>query len=143
MKETSVFPQEGAEPIDIVTSDGVVDEANSDECVTEILTEEPPEEDKCSKKYKGFMYIKCPECGKVRGFNAKNPTDHYHCDSCGARTEFRDSLVLLWVHCECGKRSKYLTNMEEPVFDINCLECGAPVAVQWNGKKRLYETIRR
>lgn len=143
MKEPSVFPKEGTEPIDVVTSDGDVDEADSDEGVTEILEEEALEEDMGSKKYKGFMYIKCPECGKVRGFNAKNPTDHYHCDGCGTRTEFKDDLVLLWAHCECGKRYKYLTNMEEPIFDINCLECGAPMAVQWNGKKKCYETIRK
>lgn len=129
------------------TVEPTIEEESADKAdISEDVPEnEIPEEEAGdgSKKYKGFMYIKCPECGKIKGFNAKNPTDHYHCDGCGARTEFRDSLVLLWVHCECGKRYKYLTNMEEPVFDINCLECGAPITVQWNGKKRMYETIRR
>ena len=35
-----------------------------------------------------------------------------------------------------------MTNMTDTAFDINCLDCGAPVAVQWNEKKGLYETIR-
>lgn len=111
--------------------------------IPETEAEEYPEAGPGSGKYKGFMYIKCPECGKVKGFNMKKPTDHYHCDCCGERSEFKEPLVPLWVHCECGKGYKYLTNMEEPVFDINCLECGAPVTVQWNGKRRVYETIRR
>lgn len=93
-------------------------------------------------KFKGFLYIKCPKCGKTRGFMSKNPTDHYHCDSCGARSEFDGPLVPLWVNCECGKSFRYFTNMDEPAFDINCLECGTPVAVTWNGKKRMYVTMR-
>lgn len=93
-------------------------------------------------KYKGFMYIKCPECGKIKGFAMKKESDHYHCDSCGARTEFDKPLVPLWVNCECGKRFKYLTNMTEDMFDINCLDCGAPVAVKWNENKQAYETIK-
>lgn len=87
--------------------------------------------------------MKCPECGKEKGFAIKKEkaTDHYHCDNCGARSEFKEPLVPLFVNCECGRRFRYMTNMAEDAFDINCL-CGAPVAVQWNDKKRLYETIR-
>ena len=93
-------------------------------------------------KYKGFMYIKCPVCSKERGTCFKKESDHYHCDSCGSRSEFEKPLVPLWVNCECGKRFKYLTNMTEPMFDVNCLNCGAPVAVKWNKDKQIYETIR-
>lgn len=47
------------------------------------------------------------------------------------------------VNCECGGRFRYMTNMEEPIFDVNCLNCGAPVAIQWNEKKKIYETVQR
>ncbi|WAJ24033.1 hypothetical protein [Lacrimispora xylanolytica] len=93
-------------------------------------------------KYKGFMYIKCPVCGKEKGLCMKKEADHYHCDSCGKRSEFEKPLVPLFVNCECGRRFKYLTNMMESLFDINCLDCGAPVAVKWNEDKQIYETIR-
>ncbi len=93
-------------------------------------------------KYKGFMHIKCPKCGKIKDFYMKKESDHYHCDDCGARTEFEKPLVPLWVHCECGRRFRYLTNMTDPMFDINCLDCGAPVAVKWNENKQVYETIK-
>lgn len=93
-------------------------------------------------KYKGFMYVKCPECGALKGFYTKKESDHYHCDNCGARTDFKNPLVLLWINCECGERFRYWTNMTDPAFDVSCLNCGAPVAVQWNEHKGLYETIR-
>lgn len=93
-------------------------------------------------KYKGFMHIKCPKCGKIKDFYMKKESDHYHCDDCGARTEFVKPLVPLWVHCECGRRFRYLTNMTDPMFDINCLDCGTPVAVKWNENKQIYETIK-
>lgn len=93
-------------------------------------------------KYRGFLYIRCPECGTVRGFHMKKESDHYHCDGCGARTVFDKPLVPLQVRCECGRRFNYLTNLTAPAFDIPCLECGTPVAVQWNEKKELYETIQ-
>lgn len=93
-------------------------------------------------KYRGFLYIKCAECGAAKGFRMKKESDHYHCDNCGARTEFENPLVPLFVNCECGGAFRYLTNMTDPMFDINCLECGTPVAVQWNEHKGLYETIR-
>lgn len=114
--------------------------ANSD------LPEEPTESapadkpDKPIKDYKGFLYIKCESCGNVRGFCAKEPISAHRC-KCGNETELKE-LVPLWVHCECGKRFKYMTNIDEFLFDINCIDCGTPVSVKWNANKRLYETIR-
>ena len=93
-------------------------------------------------KYRGFLYIKCAKCGVAKGFRMKKESDHYHCEICGARTEFDNSLVPLLVNCECGGVFRYQTNMTDPMFDINCLECGAPVAVRWNAHAGLYETIR-
>lgn len=90
--------------------------------------------------YGGFLYIKCPDCEKVKGFCAKTRLSNFRCD-CGSVTKL-DHLVPLYMHCECGRNSRYLTNMEEPAFDIICYDCGNPVAVAWNPKKKQYETIR-
>lgn len=100
----------------------------------------PEEENR--PKYKGFIYARCPECGTARGFCMKKAADHYSCDACGTRTVFENPLVPLQVRCECGRSFRYMTNMTESAFDIPCLECGMPVAVQWNEKKELYETIQ-
>lgn len=107
-----------------------------------ILEEQEDLSESAAPKYKGFVYIKCPVCSKERGLCMKKESNHYHCDGCGSRSEFEKPLVPLWVNCECGKRFKYLTNMTDPMFDINCLDCGAPVAVKWNEDKLVYETIR-
>lgn len=74
-----------------------------------------------SSGYGGYLYIKCPVCGKVKGFCAKTRISNFR--------------------CECGRQARYLTNMEEPEFDITCYDCGAPVAVQWNEKEWMYKTM--
>lgn len=90
--------------------------------------------------YKGFLYIKCQKCGEIKGYCTKYPLKYHQC-ACGAKTELVD-LVPLYISCECGRKFKYQTNMTEKQFDIECLDCGAPVAVHWNEKKKLYEAIR-
>lgn len=92
--------------------------------------------------YKGFLYLKCEKCGSVKGFHSKKPIEGYHCFSCGTDNPFNERLVSVFVKCECGESFHYKTNMKEDVFDMNCLACGSPVAVKWNGKKEVYDTIR-
>lgn len=95
-------------------------------------TEKPEEE------YKGFIYMKCPKCGKVEGFCTKGIRE-YRC-GCGHITPLHD-LKPLYVNCQCGQKFKYMTNMDEDMFDVKCIECGNPVAVLWNSKKMIYQTI--
>ena len=38
-----------------------------------------------SARYGGYLYMKCPACGKTRGFCAKTRLNHYRCE-CGAVT---------------------------------------------------------
>ena len=65
----------------------------------------------------------------------------FHCFKCGADIPFTEELLPLHVNCECGHHFKYMTNMKEKMFDINCIECGNPVAVRYNDKRNSYETI--
>ena len=51
-------------------------------------------------------------------------------------------MVPLYMKCECGRQARYLTNMTETEFDVDCYDCGAPVAVEWNEKKWMYETMK-
>lgn len=90
--------------------------------------------------YSGFLYVKCSHCGKIKAFCTKINIKYYLCRECGRKTDLKD-LVPLYINCECGRRAKYMTNMTDEEFDVNCPECGAPVAVMWNKKKKLYESI--
>lgn len=106
-----------------------------------VVLDVPEEHEKMiSIGYGGFLYIKCPDCGNIRGFCAKARLSNFRCD-CGSVTRL-ENLVPLFLRCECGRNARYLTNMEEPVFDIVCYDCGNPVPVAWNSKKKQYETIR-
>lgn len=90
-------------------------------------------------KYRGFMLIKCAHCGEVKGFNARAELSSYKCD-CGGETPL-GKLHPLTALCECGKRWRYLTNITEDSFEMNCLHCGSPIPVFWNDSKKKYETL--
>ncbi|MBE5703918.1 MAG: hypothetical protein EGS62_06800 [Ruminococcus sp.] len=92
------------------------------------------------KKYSGFLHIRC-KCGAEKSFFTKTGLSFYKCAECGERTEL-NNLKLALLHCECGEHLRYLTNETERMFDLNCLDCGQPVAMKYNEKKKLYETIR-
>lgn len=69
--------------------------------------------------YHGFLYMKCPSCGTVKGFCTKADISSYHCSGCGASFEFSEPLKELTVICECRHRFLYRTNLTDPMFDIN------------------------
>ena len=101
----------------------------------------PEAEDNQFYQYRGFMYIKCPECGEVKGFCYKEEKKGYHCFECHSDMGFSEELKRLYVRCQCGRTSRYMTNMSDGMFDINCIDCGNPVAVKWDDKRQKYETI--
>ena len=113
----------------------------------EIIPESETESEKAYEKldglhqYKGFFYTICPECGDIRGFCSKKEIEGFHCFKCGADVPFTEELLPLYVNCECGHHFKYMTNMKEEMFDINCIDCGNPVAVRYNEKRNSFETI--
>lgn len=92
--------------------------------------------------YRGFLLIRCPECGEIRGFCAKQPITEYTCQNCGEAIPLED-LIPAHVNCgKCGSHFKYMTNIDtdEPV-PFQCLECKAPVDLQMNGKGTAITTI--
>ena len=103
----------------------------------------PPQEPDMTDKpkgYKGFLMIRCKGCGHTRAFYSKYELNWYKCQECGEKTILED-LRPLWANCECGQRAHYYTNVDDPVAEVNCVVCGAPVPVEWNPKKKCYQTI--
>ena len=99
----------------------------------------PPSENE-PERYRGFLLIRCEHCGKVQAYCSKCLITYHKCE-CGHKTDLHD-LKPLYANCECGQRSYYRTNIEDPILDVNCISCGAPVAVEWNAKKKRYGTIK-
>ena len=91
--------------------------------------------------HKGFLYIQCPYCQTERGFCVKETITKNICRGCGSEI-LLENMAPLYVDCECGSHYRYMTNMGEKIFDISCINCGSSVAVNWNARKKLYETIR-
>lgn len=89
--------------------------------------------------YKGFLYIKCEECGLTKGFCVKSTIKESRCD-CGHATHLVD-LKPMYVNCRCGKSFKYLTNLTDSIISMNCIHCGSPVDLEYHDKKRVYQTI--
>lgn len=81
-------------------------------------------EETTPKTYKGFLLIRCAQCGELRGFCAKQPISSYRCATCNGETPLHD-LTSAHIRCKCGKHFKYRTNFEEDVFTYSCLSCGA------------------
>lgn len=92
--------------------------------------------------YKGFIYWKCKKCGAIRGFCLKKESKGIHCMSCGDDSLFEEPLKPLYAKCECGQSFKYMTNMDEEMFDMDCMECGAPIPIKWNAHDMCYQTIK-
>lgn len=92
--------------------------------------------------YKGFIYWKCKKCGAIRGFCLKKESKGIHCMSCGDDSLFEEPLKPLYAKCECGKSYKYMTNMDEEMFDMDCMECGTPIPIKWNAHDMCYQTIK-
>lgn len=90
--------------------------------------------------YKGFLMVKCEECGKVKGFCAKRETYSYRCDACGGVTPL-ENLRPLFMKCKCGKEYKYKTNLTEELFTYDCVNCQAPVDMELNKRGTAYVTI--
>lgn len=92
------------------------------------------------KKYTGFLFIRCQKCGQERGFCAKTPISSAYCRDCGAPTRLRD-LRMIKIWCECGASYRYFTNIQDNAFDMPCLVCEAPVALEWNEHKGRYQPM--
>lgn len=93
---------------------------------------------KYSDGYKGFLYIKCPVCGKTKGFCVKTGITEYGCE-CGHKVQLED-LKPMYVHCDCGKDFKYFTNMDEDTFNYKCINCGDIVKIRMNTRGTAYVT---
>lgn len=91
--------------------------------------------------YTGFLHIRCEHCGKSKTFCTKHQLSYYGCKECGKKTDLKD-LKRAFINCECGGTAGYLTNETAELIELNCINCGMPVALKYNAKKKLYETIR-
>ena len=92
-------------------------------------------------RYRGFLHIKCSHCGEIKSFCAKKPITGYFCKNCKKFTDL-DDLKPLWTKCTCGGYHKYLTNLEDKLFDMECPDCGKFIAMEYDSKRKVYRQIQ-
>lgn len=82
--------------------------------------------------WKGFLILRCPDCGEVRSFFSRDRITSNRC-SCGCVYDLED-LLPAHVHCgKCGKYLKYRTNINyDYPITVDCLGCHAPIDLQLN-----------
>ena len=94
-----------------------------------------------SRGYTGFLHIRCEHCGKTKTFCTKHQLSYYGCKECGKKTDLKN-LKLAFINCECGGSSKFFTIVTAELSELNCIIWRMPVPLNYNAKKKLYETIR-
>lgn len=88
--------------------------------------------------YKGFLYIKCQSCGKIKDFCAKETITEVKC-SCGGKIPLKN-LRPMYVKCDCGKDFRYFTNMTDDRFACKCINCSSRVKIRMNTRGTAYVT---
>lgn len=97
----------------------------------------PPTIDESAKLgYKGFLLVKCADCGSIWGFCSKAVTIKAKC-RCGSET-LLSGLKPAYLECKCGSHYKYMTNITDEQFTYKCLSCGAPVDMVLNKNGTAY-----
>lgn len=90
--------------------------------------------------YKGFLLIRCEECGAVEAYCAKKETYAFRCRKCKAQTPL-EKLRPAYMRCKCGEEFRYKTNITDKQLVHTCISCGAPVDMELNRRGTAYVTV--
>lgn len=103
-----------------------------------------PEPEKAGEKpgwYKGFLRVKCEDCGQVDAFCAKKATSSHICRGCGHRTALWAMRKLNFT-CKCRKTFAYQTNERDSRVTVECLDCGRSNELLWRANKGSYVSAK-
>ena len=90
---------------------------------------------------KGFVLLRCPECGNRFHFFLKDYQAVISC-KCGCKIDLTDPTLARYEYT-CSKCSRKLygwTNEEEPELEDRC-QCGEPVKMVWSKKDKRYTDV--
>ena len=105
-----------------------------------VITPKTPADRYNRDGYTGFLIIKCRQCGDEHPFCTKTPMKNSTCSKCGATTDL-NGMRPAYIHCECGRDFRYMTNIQDKSFTYTCFQCGSPVEMELNGKGNAFITV--
>lgn len=87
--------------------------------------------------------VECDDCGKLTFLNRNTCKDEMiTCVNCKHDIEIDESMVApAEYECECGERYRLGVHSVSDTVSINCRNCGTPIDLTWNKKKRRYEKM--
>ena len=88
--------------------------------------------------YRGFLLVKCQNCGKIYAYNARGETTESTCRECGHVTPLRMLAQALFECPECGTKWNYKTNLTDADAACRCVRCGAEMRSRWHKNLRKY-----
>lgn len=111
--------------------------------VEEPVVPESTEEDMEIRPVKGFILSKCPKCGAIKSFFARDYTTYNKCRECGCEyTLDGKKMIPIFAKCPaCENTIKWRTDLTGDAIELNCKNCGSPVDLELNGKGTAYVTV--
>lgn len=97
-------------------------------------TKEPEAEE----GYRGFLLVKCQNCGKIYAYNARSETTESVCRDCGHTTPLRMLAQALFDCPKCGTKWTYKTNLLGAEATCRCIQCGTEMRARWHKNLRKY-----
>jgi len=89
---------------------------------------------------KGFILLRCQECGNVFKSFQREPKQRVFC-KCGHCIGLTVPLARFQCTCaKCGKRSWGKTNIEDASIEVRC-SCGNQMSLNWRSEDRQYGTF--
>jgi ribosomal protein S27E len=86
--------------------------------------------------FRGFLLIRCPNCGKDKPFYMRDPITFFKCRDCGERVDLVPAAMFpAYATCpkRCGQRQvKYMTNAVPGYggeLRTDCMTCHAPIVM--------------
>lgn len=109
----------------------------------EPVVPESTEEDMEIRPVKGFILSKCPRCGAIKSFFARDCTTYNRCRECGCEyTLDGKKMIPIFSKCPaCENTIKWRTDLTGDAIELNCKKCGSPIDLELNGKGTAYVTI--
>ena len=92
-------------------------------------------------EWTGHLFLRCDHCKNEVGFYTKYVLSYNRCKECGGKTYLKEAPRRAFVTCECGRKFRYKTNIDEKQLTVNCHVCGTPVELEKDRSGNAYKTI--
>lgn len=92
-------------------------------------------------EYQGLIISRCKDCNRTLIIFSKDKVSKITCRFCNSTFFLDTEPKSVIATCECGYKTKAVTNCDTPILEFNC-KCGYPITAEYYHKKHRYLGIR-